>query len=131
MPRPTDLLDSIERQASAIFDIFPDGSQDFYAVVVGSPSGIHHTRAGAKRSEGKFSHPRWIHTQNFWEALALMIVKGIDDLMPLIPCGGVITADGFESNSAGPSRRLLQPRGYAYSSVPWTPVATARSQHRF
>ncbi|KAG6374454.1 hypothetical protein JVT61DRAFT_4496 [Boletus reticuloceps] len=53
-----------------------------------------------------------------------MIVKGIDDLMPLIPRGGVITADGFESNSAGPSRRLLQPRGV---SVGFEPDSTAQS----
>ena len=33
-------------------------------------------------SKGSFSNPHWIHTNNFWEALAFMIVKGADDRMP-------------------------------------------------
>ncbi|KAF8452784.1 hypothetical protein L210DRAFT_3499641 [Boletus edulis BED1] len=73
----------------------------FYVVVVGSPAAILHSRLGALASRGSFSHPKSMHTRSFWKALAYMIVKGIDDLMPLMP----VDASDAEEDGANHSAK--------------------------
>ncbi|KAI6157192.1 hypothetical protein BKA82DRAFT_20294 [Pisolithus tinctorius] len=54
----------------------------FYAIVIGSPPGIHRTVESAKRAEGSFKYPICRHTPSFWLALAFVIVKGVPQHMP-------------------------------------------------
>lgn len=43
---------------------------------------VHRTRDSAIKSGSGFTHAKWKETDTFWEALAYMIVKGIEQLMP-------------------------------------------------
>lgn len=54
----------------------------FYAVVIGSPPGIHRTAESASRAERGFSSRKRRETLSFWIALAFMIVKGNTRDMP-------------------------------------------------
>ncbi|KAG6377896.1 hypothetical protein JVT61DRAFT_14684 [Boletus reticuloceps] len=80
-PTTTELLSAFEA-ANDVRNFFAGTSAEFYAVIVGSPPGIHRSRESAERSQRGFTHSRCLHVNTFWEALASMIVKGIQDLMP-------------------------------------------------
>ncbi|KIM50422.1 hypothetical protein SCLCIDRAFT_145516 [Scleroderma citrinum Foug A] len=54
----------------------------FYAVVIGSPPGIHHTAESTLRAERGFSSCKCRETSSFWITLAFMIVKGNPQDMP-------------------------------------------------
>lgn len=54
----------------------------FYAVVIGSPPGIHRTAESASHAERGFSSRKRRETLSFWIALAFMIVKGNTQDMP-------------------------------------------------
>lgn len=54
----------------------------FYAVVIGSPPGIHRTAERASRAERGFSSRKRRETQPFWIAFAFLIVKGNTQDMP-------------------------------------------------
>ncbi|KIM55943.1 hypothetical protein SCLCIDRAFT_1220781 [Scleroderma citrinum Foug A] len=54
----------------------------FYAVVIGSPPGIHHTVESASHAERGFSSRKRRETLSFWIALAFVIVKGNTQDMP-------------------------------------------------
>ncbi|KAL4064537.1 hypothetical protein J3A83DRAFT_4191256 [Scleroderma citrinum] len=66
-----------------LLDAFDDGG--FYAVVTGSPPGIHQTSESANQAEGSFKYPIHRHTQSFCEVLAFFLVKGINEhMLPLL-----------------------------------------------
>ncbi|KAI6151214.1 hypothetical protein BKA82DRAFT_29765 [Pisolithus tinctorius] len=74
-------------QILAAFDIpsvrtLLEDEAGFYAIVIGSPPGIHRTAESAKRAEGSFKYPIRRHTPSFWLALAFVIVKGVPQHMP-------------------------------------------------
>ncbi|KIJ61401.1 hypothetical protein HYDPIDRAFT_31272 [Hydnomerulius pinastri MD-312] len=66
----------------AVRTLLEDHGEGFYAVAIGAPPGIHRTRESATRAEGSFTHPIWRHAESFWEALAFMVVKGVNECMP-------------------------------------------------
>ncbi|KAI5985869.1 hypothetical protein EDD15DRAFT_2373779 [Pisolithus albus] len=78
---PSDILTAFQH-SDGIRNFFPNGTRDFYAVVIGAPAGIHRTRTGAENSKGSFAYHSYRHTQSFWEALAFMVVKGQEARMP-------------------------------------------------
>lgn len=98
-PSSTDLITAFSG-SSALHDLFAADSVDFYAVAIGVSPGIHRTRylnttfriltsnlidaarASAQKSRGSFTHYSQTHTRSFWEALAFMIVKGMEERMP-------------------------------------------------
>lgn len=100
-PGSMDLIAAFS-QSSAIHNLFSVDSTDFYSVAIGVSPGIHRTRyvniilrsfisfddsearASALRSQGSYTHYSWRVTRSFWEALAFMIVKGIEEHMPLL-----------------------------------------------
>ncbi|KAF8836912.1 hypothetical protein BDN67DRAFT_1014276 [Paxillus ammoniavirescens] len=66
----------------AVVDLLSGDFDGFYLVVVGTRVGIHCMRAEAAVTQGSFSFPRWRHTGTFWEVLAYMIIKGVEEHMP-------------------------------------------------
>ncbi|KAI6156787.1 hypothetical protein BKA82DRAFT_28054 [Pisolithus tinctorius] len=65
--------------------MFSDQPRKFYAVIVGQCVGIHHMKDSALSSLGGFAFPCWKELPTFWDALAFMIVKGIEELLLDIP----------------------------------------------
>lgn len=57
-------------------------NEGFHAVVVGAPPGVHRTKKSVIRAEGTFRCPKTRYTASFWEALAFVVVKGIEIDMP-------------------------------------------------
>ncbi|KIM66481.1 hypothetical protein SCLCIDRAFT_110561, partial [Scleroderma citrinum Foug A] len=83
-PSTTQLLKAFGN-SSVVQNLLPEGP--FYAVVVGTPAGIHRTSSGItetvqKASEQSFAHPKWRETNTLWEALVYLVVKGVDEHMP-------------------------------------------------
>ncbi|KAI6016396.1 hypothetical protein BKA83DRAFT_4498027 [Pisolithus microcarpus] len=78
-PKHLQLLNAFD--TPAVRSLLQD-STEFYAVVIGSPPGIHRTAESATRAEGTFKHCTTRHTTSFWVALAFMIVKGVTQHMP-------------------------------------------------
>ncbi|KAI5991070.1 hypothetical protein F5J12DRAFT_966227 [Pisolithus orientalis] len=65
--------------------MFSDQPRKFYAVIVSQHVGIHHTKGSALSSLGGFTFPCWKELPTFWDALAFMIVNGIEELLLDIP----------------------------------------------
>lgn len=67
----------------AIQNLLHDAGQNgFYTVVVGNPAGVHRTEQGAIQAGASFSWPKWKRTDTLCEALAYMVVKGIEAQLP-------------------------------------------------
>ncbi|KAI6004459.1 hypothetical protein F5J12DRAFT_837097 [Pisolithus orientalis] len=87
-------------------------NEGFHAVVVGAPPGVHRTKKSVIRAEGTFRCPKTRYTASFWEALAFIVVKGIEmDMPPLseptethngVGGGVAAIADGTLRFPAGP-----------------------------
>lgn len=59
-----------------------------------------HCRKGAIDSKGSFTHHRWMHTMDFWEALAFMIAKGLEQhMLPLVSAHDQDNPDGKSAPS--------------------------------
>ncbi|KAI6039116.1 hypothetical protein EDC04DRAFT_2603454 [Pisolithus marmoratus] len=58
------------------------GQDGFYAVVVGNPAGIHHTKQGAIQAGSSFAWPKWKCTNTLCDVLVYMVVKGIKAQLP-------------------------------------------------
>ncbi|KAI6028168.1 hypothetical protein EDC04DRAFT_2605818 [Pisolithus marmoratus] len=84
-PGPSDIL-TVFHDSETVRNFFPNSTCDFYAVVIGTPAGIHCTRHGWSRELER-------HTQSFWEALAFMTVKGQDTHMPPLLTSTELTHD--------------------------------------
>lgn len=65
-------------------------------------------RASAIRSEASFANPFWKHTRSFWEALAFVVVKGLECRMPpLTTSVELMTSEGnFETDVRSPIMTL-------------------------
>lgn len=95
-----------------------DDGPEFYAVVIGSPPGIHRTlyvheillcstgtdiqllrwySQSAKTAEGSWKYIITRRTETFWEALAFIIVKGITNRMPALLTAADIASDAVSS----------------------------------
>ncbi|KAI6032477.1 hypothetical protein EDC04DRAFT_2605129 [Pisolithus marmoratus] len=77
-PHMSELL-TILGQSDVVCNLLSDQSGEFYAVMVGQPMGIHCTRALALRSLCGFLFPCWRELPMLWDALAFMIIKGMDE----------------------------------------------------
>ncbi|KAF9231591.1 hypothetical protein BU15DRAFT_55947, partial [Melanogaster broomeanus] len=77
----TELL-SIFGSSPAVRSLLDGNHGGFFPVAVGTRVGVYRTRSAAAETEGSFDHPLWRHTDTLWEALAYMIVKGVEDRMP-------------------------------------------------
>ncbi|KIJ58681.1 hypothetical protein HYDPIDRAFT_33924 [Hydnomerulius pinastri MD-312] len=101
----TDLLRIFE-SSFAVVNLLSGNRDGFYPVVVGTRVGIHRTNAGAAETQGLFNFPLWRCTDTFWEALAYMIVKGVEDRMPLssvpesLPTGNSVDCSDVSLNES-------------------------------
>ncbi|KAI5985170.1 hypothetical protein EDD15DRAFT_2374433 [Pisolithus albus] len=59
-----------------------NNTDGFYAVVVRRPPGVHQTEEGAIWVGASFSWPKWKWTDTLCDALAYMVVKGIEAQLP-------------------------------------------------
>lgn len=83
-PSASELL-TILGGSDVVHNLFPGRISNFYAVVVGQPVGIHHTKESAQSSSKGFAFPYWKEMPTFWDALAFMIIKGIEELLTDTP----------------------------------------------
>ncbi|KIK80790.1 hypothetical protein PAXRUDRAFT_157686 [Paxillus rubicundulus Ve08.2h10] len=79
----------------AVVNLLSSDLDGFYPVVVGTRVGIHCTRTEAAVTQGNFSYPRWRHTDTFWEVLAYMIIKGVEERMPPLNIPEDLPADSI------------------------------------
>ncbi|KAF8835148.1 hypothetical protein BDN67DRAFT_984808 [Paxillus ammoniavirescens] len=93
-PTSSELL-RILGSSRAIVDLLSSDLDGFYPVVVGTWVGIHRTRTEAAATQGNFSYPWWRHTDMFWEVLAYMIVKGVEERMPPLNIPDDLPADSI------------------------------------
>ncbi|KAF8833297.1 hypothetical protein BDN67DRAFT_1017724 [Paxillus ammoniavirescens] len=89
----------------------------FYAVVIGTPPGVHHTSESAACAEGTFKYPIRRHLHSFWEALAFLLVKGINECMLLLLTSTDIL------NSLGASIGAVNILGDAFNTLSIAPHA--------
>ncbi|KIM60069.1 hypothetical protein SCLCIDRAFT_124978, partial [Scleroderma citrinum Foug A] len=82
-PSTSELLGALSTLTN-VRNLLSEDQDGFYAVVVGAPAGIHHTRDSAVNSESTFSWPKWERFDTLHEALAYMVVKGVEELLPPI-----------------------------------------------
>ncbi|KAI5983625.1 hypothetical protein EDD15DRAFT_2201917 [Pisolithus albus] len=82
LPEPsTHELVRVISASPAIQNLLND-ADGFYAVVVGRPPGVHRTEEGAIRVGASCSWPKWKRTDTLCDALAYMVVKGIEAQLP-------------------------------------------------
>ncbi|KAI6045211.1 hypothetical protein EDC04DRAFT_2598815 [Pisolithus marmoratus] len=91
-PHMSELL-TILGQSDVVCNLLSDQPGEFYTVTVGQPMGIHRTRALALRSLCGFLFPCWRELPTLWDALAFMIVKGMDEhLLAIHDYNGEVSA---------------------------------------
>lgn len=101
-PKTSELL-QVLNASSTVWNLLSHNQDGFYAVAIGLPVGIHHTRYplldisstellndvmsssnSAIKSASGFVFPNWKQFDTFWEALAFMVVKGDEEHLPLL-----------------------------------------------
>ncbi|KAI6017259.1 hypothetical protein BKA83DRAFT_4481259 [Pisolithus microcarpus] len=83
-PHTRELLTCLGK-SDAVLNLLSDSTGTFYAVVVGQQVGIHRTRESALSSLDGFVFLYWKELPTFWDALAFMIAKGIEDILSDTP----------------------------------------------
>ncbi|KAI6140346.1 hypothetical protein BKA82DRAFT_4450763 [Pisolithus tinctorius] len=104
-PSPTQLLAALGDSRNMRNLLHDD--EGFHAVVIGAPPGVHRTRESVTRAEGTFKYLKKRHTASFWEALAFVVVKGIEGLMPPL-----LTSTEMQSPTVSALSKLTQTYQY-------------------
>ncbi|KIM64932.1 hypothetical protein SCLCIDRAFT_113865, partial [Scleroderma citrinum Foug A] len=83
LPEPsTSNLLRVLSSSSTVRTLLGDDQSGFYAIVIGSPTGVHRTRESVINSQGNLAWPKWHRFETLHEALAYIIVKGDDERLP-------------------------------------------------
>ncbi|KAI6167734.1 hypothetical protein EDD17DRAFT_1534578 [Pisolithus thermaeus] len=83
-PHTRELLTSLSK-SDVVVNLLSDSTSTFHAVVVGQRVGIHRTKESALSGLDSFVFPYWKELPTFWDALAFMIAKGIEDILSDVP----------------------------------------------
>ncbi|KAI5987656.1 hypothetical protein EDD15DRAFT_2372016 [Pisolithus albus] len=119
-PKHLQLLNAFD--TPAVRSLLQD-STEFYAVVIGSPPGIHRTAESATRAEGTFKYCTTRRTTSFWVALAFMIVKGVTQHMPPMVRPAEITTPSASASCV----LRLRPESPSKAMPPPTPPRGSRA----